>query len=217
MIMAAGMSLLSGLTACWRWLRPCAGCRMAAASRARTVRNARRDCRAPVARVLLDPVPEWEELPEASRVAAGCLVAVLMVRMIRAGRAVPGEDGHDERVGGTSAGAGREQGPGMAPGPARRRLRAPVHDGAGHRARRVDAAAVRAVRARRRSRLGAVPGPGDRRGPGPLGVRCRGPARVPAAGVGGRAGPRGHRARIEMSRLARSGREWHQLLELCAL
>src|SRR5487761_930332 len=78
------------------------------------------------------PVPEWEELPEASRAAAGCLVAVLMMRMIRAGRGVPGEDGHDGRVSGASAGTAREQGPGMAPGPARRRLRAPVHDGAGH-------------------------------------------------------------------------------------
>jgi len=117
-----------------------------------------------------------------------------MMRMIRAGRAVPGEDGHGEHAGGVSAGAGREQDRGMAPGPARRRLRAPVHDGAGHRARRVDAAAVRAVRPRRRSRLGAVPGPGDRRGPGPFGVRCRGPARVPAAGVGGRPRPRRHRA-----------------------
>src|SRR5487761_2433398 len=69
---------------------------------------------------------------EASRAAAGCLAAVLMMRMIRAGRGVPGEDGHDGRVSGASAGTAREQGPGMAPGPARRRLRAPVHDGAGH-------------------------------------------------------------------------------------
>src|SRR6266702_2202225 len=122
------MPLLSGLTACWRWLRPCAGCGWTAAGRA----------------------------------AAGCLMAVLMMRMIRAGRAGPGEDGHDERGGEAAVGAGREQGPGVAPGPARRRLRAPVHDGAGHRARRIDAAAVRAVRARGGAGLGAVPGPGDR-------------------------------------------------------
>src|SRR5882724_2727950 len=146
MIMMVGMSLLSELMACWRCPWPCRGCGTAA-SRARTVPNARRDCRAPVARVRLDPVPEWEELPEASRAAAGCLVAVLMMRMIRAGRAVPGEDAHDERASEASAGTGRGQDPGMAPRPARRRLRAPVHDGAGHRARRVDAAAVRAVRA----------------------------------------------------------------------
>ena len=115
------MPLLSGLTACWRWLRPCACCGRAA-GRARTVRNARRSCRAPVAEVRLDPVPEWEELPEASRAAAGCLMAVLMMRMIRAGRAGPGEDGHDERGGAAALGTGREQGPGMAPGSARRRL-----------------------------------------------------------------------------------------------
>src|ERR1700733_3592907 len=154
------MPLLSGWTACWRWLRPCAGCGRVAAGRARTVRNARRDCRAPVARVGLGPVPGWEELPEASRAAAGCLMAVLMMRMIRAGRASPGEDGHDERAGEAAVGTGREQGPGTALGPARRHLRAPVHDGAGHRARRVDAAAVRAVRAGGRAGLGAVPGPG---------------------------------------------------------
>src|SRR5271156_727822 len=113
MSMMAGMSLLSELTACWRCPWPCGGCGTAA-SRARTVPNARRDCRAPVARVRPGPVPEWEELPEASRAAAGCLVAVLMMRMIRAGCAVLGGDGHDERVSGTSAGtAAREQGPGM--------------------------------------------------------------------------------------------------------
>ena len=41
----------------------------------------------PRSRVRQDSVPAWEELPEASRAAAGCLMAVLMVRMIRAGRA----------------------------------------------------------------------------------------------------------------------------------
>src|SRR5579863_4526220 len=97
--MAAGMSLLSGLTACWCWLRPCAACGRTAAGRARKVRNAPRDCRAPVARVRPGPVPEWEELPEASRAAAGCLVAVLVMRMIRAGRAGLGEGGHGERAG----------------------------------------------------------------------------------------------------------------------
>src|SRR6266702_4610058 len=51
------------------------------------VRSARRSRRAPVTRVRLDPVPAWEELPEASRAAAGCLMAVLMMRMIRAGHA----------------------------------------------------------------------------------------------------------------------------------
>src|SRR2546429_9659335 len=102
------MPLLSGLTACWRWLRPCAGCGWTAAGRARTVRNARRDCRAPVARVRLNPVPEWEELPEASRAAAGCLMAVLMMRMIRAGRGGPGGDG--------GGGGGGEGGTGNGPG-----------------------------------------------------------------------------------------------------
>src|SRR6266545_7657411 len=150
------MPLLSGLTACWRWLRPCAGCGWTAASRARMVRSARRSRRAPVTRVRLDPVPAWEELPEASRAAAGCLMAVLMMRMIRAGHAGVDRDGHDERGGEAAVGAGREQDPGMAPGPARRRLRAPVHDGAGHRARRVDAAAVRAGRACGRAGLGIV-------------------------------------------------------------
>src|SRR5256884_8072016 len=139
------MPLLSGLTACWRCLRPCAGCGWTAAGRARTVRNARRDCRAPVAGVRLNPVPEWEELPEASRAAAGCLMAVLMMRMIRAGRAGPGEDGHDERGGEAAMGTGRGQGPGMGPGPARRRFRAPVHQGAGHSAPGGRAAAVPAV------------------------------------------------------------------------
>src|SRR6266550_2712300 len=142
------MPLLSGLTACWRWLRPCAGCGWTAAGRARTVRNARRDCRAPVAGVRLNPVPEWEYLPEASRAAAVWPMAALVLRMIGARRAGPGQAGHDVLGGEAAMGTGREQGPGMAPGPARRRLRAPVHDGAGHRARRVDAAAVRAVRAR---------------------------------------------------------------------
>src|SRR6202451_1954997 len=94
-------------------------------------RNAPRDCRAPVVRARPGPVPEWEELPEASRVAAGCLVAVLVMRMIRAGRAGPGEDGHDEPAGEAAVGAFGGQGPGTAPEPARRRLRAPVDDGAG--------------------------------------------------------------------------------------
>src|SRR5579875_2239434 len=147
MTMRERMFLLSELTACWSCPRPCGGCGTAA-SRARTVRNARGHCRAPVAGLQVSPVPEWAELPEASRAAAGCLMAVLVMRVIRVGSAGPGEDGHDERGDAAAVGAGREQGPGAAPGPARRRLRAPVHDGAGHRARRVDAAAVRAVRAR---------------------------------------------------------------------
>jgi hypothetical protein len=51
------------------------------------------------------------------------------------------------------------------------------------------------------------------------GIRCRDrhQARVPAAGVGGPARSSGIVLSIEMSRMARSGREWHQLLELCAL
>src|SRR5262245_170040 len=108
------------------------------------VRSACRSRRAPVARARLDLVPAWEEIPEASRAAAGCLMAVLMMRMIRAGQAGANGDGHDEQGGEAAVGAGREQGPGVAPGPARRCLRTPVHGGAGHRARRVDAAAVRA-------------------------------------------------------------------------
>src|SRR5881396_2994055 len=79
---------------------------------------------------------------KAARAAAGCLMAVLMMRMVRAGQAGADRDGHDEQGGEAAVGAGGEQGPGVAPGPARRRLRAPVHDGAGHRARRIDAAAV---------------------------------------------------------------------------
>ena len=81
----------------------------------------------------------------------------------------------------------------------------------------VDAAAVRAGRAGGHAGLGAVAGAGDRRGPGALGLRDR---RTPGLSrlvsevgldhVGIVLG-------IEMSRLARSGRDWHQLLELCAL
>jgi hypothetical protein len=193
MTMMAGMFPLSGLTACWRWPRPFGGCGRAAASPSGTVPSARRNCRAPVAGVRLSPVPEWEALPEASRAAAGCLAAVLVMRMIRAGHGVPGEDGHDEREGGAAVG-GREQDPGAAPGQARGCLRAPVHARSGRPARGIDAAAVRAGHPGGGPGVGAVPDPGDRRGPGALGVRCRGPAGVPAACVGGGPRPRRHRA-----------------------
>ena len=33
----------------------------------------------------------------------------------------------------------------------------------------------------------------------------------------GGAGPRGHRSGLEVSRLARNNRDWHRLLDLCAL
>src|SRR5437867_3896358 len=99
MPMTTGMSVLSELTACWRCPRPCVGCRTGKASRARMVRSARRGGRAPVSRARLDPVPAWEELPEAARAAAGCLMAVLMMRMVRAGQAGADRDGHDEQGG----------------------------------------------------------------------------------------------------------------------
>ena len=78
------------------------------------VRSARRSCHAPVSRVRQDSVPAWEELPEASRAAAGCLITVLLVRMIRAGPSGADRDGHDDRGGEAAVGAGREQDPGVA-------------------------------------------------------------------------------------------------------
>ena len=73
------------------------------------VRSARRSRRAPVSWVRRDLVPAWEELPEASRAAAGCLVAVLLVRMMRAGQAGAGRDGHDEHGCEAAVGAVRDK------------------------------------------------------------------------------------------------------------
>ena len=97
----------------------------------------------------------------------------------------------------------------------RRRLRPAVDDDASARQSRKPEATVcsRGRRPRRRLRVGDR----DRRRSRPLGLRPRHAAWLPALVAELCAGAVGAVFCIEASRLARNGRDWHHLVDLCAL
>jgi hypothetical protein len=64
-----------------------------------------RCCRAPLSRQVLVTAPAWEAFPEMNRVVVGCLLGLLVERMVRA--AVSGSGGErGERCGEAALGAG---------------------------------------------------------------------------------------------------------------
>ena len=71
-------------------------------------------CRAPLSRQVLMTAPAWEAFPEVNRVLVGCLLGLLVERMVRAmaGGGSGGERG--EQCDPAAVGAGGGQGPALA-------------------------------------------------------------------------------------------------------
>jgi hypothetical protein len=117
---------LSGLTACWDWLRLLLGCGRRGRARVEGVGRGGPTRRGGVPQLLLQtPIavpPRWEALPQLNRALATRLLSVLVERMITTGGggrpppAGPVRGGGDqgERAGEVSAEAAGRQGPVVA-------------------------------------------------------------------------------------------------------
>jgi hypothetical protein len=83
------------------------GCVRCRPERAREVSGAWRCCCAPLSRQARATAPVWEAFPEVNRVLAGCLLGLLVERMVRAAVVSGGSGGErGERCGEAALGAG---------------------------------------------------------------------------------------------------------------